>query len=101
VAAIAERPEPATLAAFDELLAVDFIRPTDAHQRFRFRHPIVRRIVYDQLPRAWRLGAPARAGAALTAAQAPATEAALHVERSATAGDQNAVAMLIDAARAV
>ena len=101
VAAIAERPEPATLAAFDELLAVDFIRPTDAPQRFRFRHPIVRRIVYDQLPRAWRLGAHARAAAALTAAQAPATEAALHVERSATAGDQNAVAMLIDAARAV
>ncbi|HXJ25745.1 MAG TPA: AAA family ATPase, partial [Streptosporangiaceae bacterium] len=101
VAAIAERPEPATLAAFDELLAVDFIRPTDAPQRFRFRHPIVRRIVYDQLPRAWRLGAHARAAAALTAAQAPATEAALHIERSATAGDQNAVAMLIDAARAV
>jgi DNA-binding CsgD family transcriptional regulator len=101
VAAIAEQPEPATLAAFDELLAVDFLRPTDAPQRFRFRHPIVRRIVYDQLPRAWRLGAHARAAAALTAAQAPATEAALHIERSATAGDQNAVAMLIDAARAV
>ena len=101
VAAIAEQPEPSTLAAFDELLAVDFLRPTDAPQRFRFRHPIVRRTVYDQLPRAWRLGAHARAAAALTAAQAPATEAALHIERSATAGDQNAVAMLIDAARAV
>ena len=101
VAAIAERPEPATLAAFDELLAIDFIRPTDAPQRFRFRHPIVRRVVYDQLPRAWRLGAHARAAAALTASQAPATEAALHIERSATAGDQDAIAMLIDAARTV
>ena len=101
VAAIAERPEPVTLAAFDELLAVDFIRPTDAPRRFRFRHPIVRRVVYDQLPRAWRLGAHARAAAALTASQAPATEAALHIERSAAAGDQDAIAMLIDAARTV
>jgi tetratricopeptide (TPR) repeat protein len=101
VAAIAERPEPVTLSAFDELLAVDFIRPTDAPQRFRFRHPIVRRVVYDQLPRAWRLGAHARAAAALTASRAPATEAALHIERSAATGDQDAIAMLIDAARTV
>src|SRR5215813_4895864 len=101
VAAIAERPEPVTLAAFDDLLAVDVIRPTDAPWRFRFRHPIVRRVVYEQLPRAWRLGAHARAATALTASQAPATEAALHIERSATAGDPNAIAMLIDAARTV
>src|SRR5215467_2359895 len=83
VAAIAERTEPVALAAFDELLAVEVIRPTDAPRRFRFRQPIVRRVVYDQLPRAWRLGAHARAAAALTASQAPATEAALHIERSA------------------
>ena len=101
VSAIAERPEPVTLAAFDELLAVDLIRPTGVAQRFRFRHPIVRRVVYEQLPRAWRLGAHARAAAALTASQAPATEAALHIERSAGAGDRNSVAMLIDAARTV
>ena len=101
VAAIGERPVSVTLAAFDELLAVDVIRPTDVPQRFRFRHPIVRRVVYDQLPRAWRLGAHTRAAAALTAARAPATEAALHIERSATAGDQAAIAMLIDAARTV
>jgi predicted ATPase len=72
VAAVAERPEPVTLAAFDELLAVDVIRPAGWPRRFRFRHPIVRRVVYDQLPRAWRLGAHARAAAALTAARAPA-----------------------------
>jgi len=101
VAAIAERPEAAALAAFDELLAVDFIRHTDAPRRFRFRHPIVRRVVYDQLPRAWRLGAHARAASALNASQAPPTEVALHIERSATPGDQNAIAMLIDAARTV
>src|SRR5215467_9914589 len=101
VSAIAERPEPVTLAAFDELLAVELIRPTGVPRRFRFRHPIVRRVAYEQLPRAWRLGAHARAAAALTASQAPATEAALHIERSASAGDRNAVAMLIGAARTV
>src|SRR5262249_35491895 len=101
VAAIAERTFADTLTAFDELLDVDVIRPTDAPQRFRFRHPIVRRVVYDELPRAWRLGAHARAAAALTAAHAPPTEAALHIERSATDGDAAAIAMLIDAARSV
>jgi DNA-binding CsgD family transcriptional regulator len=100
VAAIAERPERQTLDALDALLAVDFIRPTDAPRRFRFRHPIVRRVVYDELPRAWRLGAHARAARALTGAHAPATEAALHIERSAAAGDERTIGLLIDAARA-
>jgi len=99
VAAIAGRPEQATLDAFDEVLAVDMVRPTDAPARFRFRHPIVRRVVYDELPRAGRLGAHARAAAALMARQAPATEVALHIERSASAGDPAAVETLIDAAR--
>jgi DNA-binding CsgD family transcriptional regulator len=101
VAAIAARPEGTTLVAFDTLLAVDVIRPTDAARRFRFRHPIVRRVVYDHLPAAWRLGAHARAAAALSAAGAPTTEAALHIERSATVGDSDAIAMLIGAARSV
>ena len=101
VAAIAERSVHATLTTFDDLLAVDVIRPTDAAHRFRFRHPIVRRVVYDELPRGWRLGAHARAAAALTAAHAPATEAALHIERSAIGGDATAIAMLIEAARSV
>ena len=101
VAAIAERPESLTLPALDDLLAVDFIRPTDAPRRFRFRHPIVRRLVYDELPRAWRLGAHTRAAAALMGSQAPATEAALHIERSATAGDESAIGVLIEASRSV
>ncbi len=99
VAAIAGRPEEATLEAFDELLSVDLVRPTDAPARFRFRHPIVRRAVYDELPRAWRIGAHARAAAALLARHAPVTEAALHIERSASVGDPDAVDTLIDAAR--
>jgi DNA-binding CsgD family transcriptional regulator/tetratricopeptide (TPR) repeat protein len=98
VAAIAGRPEESTLDAFDELLTVDLVRPTDAPARFRFRHPIVRRLVYDELPRAWRIGAHARAATALLARHAPVTEAALHIERSASVGDAEAVETLIDAA---
>ena len=40
------------LAAVDELVEFDFIRPTEAPRRFRFRHPIVRRAVYDGDPAA-------------------------------------------------
>ena len=99
VATIAGRREESTLDAFDELLAGDMVRPTDTPARFRFRHPIVRRVVYDELPRAWRIGAHARAAAALLARNAPVTEAALHIERSASVGDPEAVETLINAAR--
>ncbi len=100
VAAIADRPELPVLETFDELLEADLIRPTDAPRRFRFRHPIVRRAVYDGMARAWRLGAHARAAAALAAAHAPAIASAHHVERSAVAGDESAITLLVDAARA-
>jgi ATP/maltotriose-dependent transcriptional regulator MalT len=98
VAAIAEVSTP--LDALDELLRVDLIRPTDAPRRFRFRHPIVRRAVYDEMGRGWQLGAHARAAAALGAAGAPASARAHHVERSAIPGDEQGIALLIDAARA-
>jgi DNA-binding CsgD family transcriptional regulator len=98
VATIAGRPEESTLDGFDELLTVDLIRPAGTSARFRFRHPIVRRVAYDELPRGWRIGAHARAAAALMARHAPVTEAALHIERSATSGDHEAVETLIDAA---
>jgi ATP/maltotriose-dependent transcriptional regulator MalT len=97
IAAIVDRPEP--LKALDELLEADLIRPTDAPRRFRFRHPIVRRAVYDGMGRGWRLGAHARAAAALADAHAPASACAHHIERSAIAGDEQAVALLVDAAR--
>ncbi len=98
-AAIADRSVPATLAALDVLLEADIIRPTATPARFRFRHPIVRRAVYDGMPRGWRLGAHARAATALMAAGATASTCAHHVERSAMAGDENAIAFLLKAAR--
>jgi ATP/maltotriose-dependent transcriptional regulator MalT len=96
---IAELDTRAVLAALDELLDVDLIRPTDAPRRFRFRHPIVRRAVYDEMPRGWQIGAHARAAASLAAARAPASALAHHVEASATAGDERAIALLLQAGR--
>ena len=99
VAAIAERSVNEALLSIDELLKFDFIRPADAPRRFRFRHPIVRRAVYDAMPRGWRIGAHSRAAAALAAAQAPSTARAHHVEGSAPAGDEDAIAVLVQAGR--
>jgi ATP/maltotriose-dependent transcriptional regulator MalT len=99
IGAIAERDLAPVLKALDELLEFDFIRPTDAPRRFRFRHPIVRRAVYDGMPHGWRIGAHARAAAALAAAHAPASARAHHVENSATAGDEQAIELLVQAGR--
>ncbi len=99
IAAIAEIDTPPVLAALDELLGLDFIRPTDVPRRFRFRHPIVRRAVYDAAPHGWRIGAHTRASTALAAAHAPASTRAHHVETAATRGDEQAIGLLVQAAR--
>jgi predicted ATPase len=65
VAAIAQCDVSSTLSTLDELLRIDLMRPTAAPRRFRFRHPIVRRAVYDSMPGGWRVGAHARAAEAL------------------------------------
>jgi ATP/maltotriose-dependent transcriptional regulator MalT len=101
VARIADEPEPVALAALDQLLEADLVRPTDAPRRFHFRHPIVRRSVYEAMPTGWRLGAHERAAAALEAAHGPLAARAHHVERSAAAGDERAIAVLTEAARSV
>ena len=38
---------PRRWTAIDELLQLDLLRPTDVPRRFRFRHPLVRRAVYE------------------------------------------------------
>lgn len=95
----ADLNEPEVLVAIDELVGVDFVRETEMPRRFRFRHPIVRRAVYEATPGGWRLGAHERAATALAQRGATATARAHHVERSARQGDLDAVAVLAEAGR--
>ncbi|TML33424.1 MAG: LuxR family transcriptional regulator, partial [Actinobacteria bacterium] len=97
-AEIAELPESDALAALDALVAEDLVRPLEEPRRFRFRHPIVRRAVYESAGAGWRLAAHARAAAALAERGAPAMARAHHVERSAPVGDEQAIALLTAAA---
>ena len=89
--------EVAAMDAVDELLQFDLIRPTDVPRRFRFRHPLVRRAVYEATLGGWRLGAHERCAEALAARGAAPTARAHHIERSAREGDLAAVAILREA----
>ncbi len=86
--------EAVALTAVDELTGVGVVRRTDVPRRFRFRHPLVRRAVYDSAPAGWLLSAHQRSAAALAGRGATATERAHHVERSSRQGDAQAVSVL-------
>jgi predicted ATPase/DNA-binding CsgD family transcriptional regulator len=98
-ATAADVSEHGAMDAIDELLARDIIRPTDVPRRFRFRHPIVRRAVYESAPGGWRIGAHERAADALRARGAGPATRAHHVDLSARIGDAAAVATLAEAGR--
>jgi ATP/maltotriose-dependent transcriptional regulator MalT len=96
-AAAAAASEAEAMDAVDELLRLDLVRTTDVPRRFRFRHPLVRRAVYEATPGGWRLGAHERCAQALAARGATAAPRAHHVQRSAREGDVDAVAVLREA----
>jgi DNA-binding NarL/FixJ family response regulator len=99
-AAAAATSEATAMEAIDEFLQLDLIRDTDVPRRFRFRHPLVRRAVYEATAGGWRLGAHERCAEALATRGAPAVARAHHVERSAREGDLAAVAVLREAGEA-
>src|SRR5687768_1723525 len=86
-AAAAATSGASALEALDELLKLDLVRETEVPRRFRFRHPLIRRAVYQSTPGGWRLGAHDRSAETLTARGASAVERAHHVQRSARQGD--------------
>ncbi len=100
-AAIAGMEANQALTALDDLLDADLIRPTQVPRRFVFRHPLVRRAVYESQGVGRRLDAHARAAEALAARGADAGERAHHVEQSAAQGDAAAIELLLDAGRQV
>ena len=93
-AAAAGADDATAMAAFDELLDLGLVRPTDVPRRFRFRHPLVRRAVYESAPGGWLLGAHERCAQVLAERGAPAAARAHHVEFAARHGDLAAVAVL-------
>ena len=97
--AAAALSEAAALAALDDLVACDLVRPTDDPQRWRFRHPLVRRAVYESAGGGWKLAAHGRAAALLASRGATPGERAHHVARAARAGELDAVELLDRAAR--
>jgi DNA-binding NarL/FixJ family response regulator len=100
-AAAAEFDGSSALEAVDELLRLDMVRETEVPRRFRFRHPLVRRAVYESAPGGWRLSAHERCADALAARGVGPAERAHHVERAGRQGDASAVATLRDAGNAV
>ena len=99
-AEVAELTESAALQALDELLARGLVRSAGAPRRFAFRHPLVRHAVYASAAGGWRLAAHARAADTLARRGADVTAVAHHVEHSGHAGDEAAIAVLIEAADA-
>ncbi len=87
--------------ALDAIAAADLVRPEPQRPTLlRFRHPLVRRAVYDAMAPGARRAAHDRAVTALTARGVGATGLAHHVERVARVGDADAAATLVAAARA-
>jgi DNA-binding CsgD family transcriptional regulator len=98
-AAAADVSEEQAIEAIDELLVAELVRPTTVPRRFRFRHPIVRRAVYEAAPGGWRLTAHRRAAEALASRGATAAARAHHIDVSAKVGDAAAVSTLTAAGR--
>ena len=92
--------ETDALAALDELIASDLVRLTQVPRRFHFRHPLVRRAVYESSPPGARIASHRGAAEELSKRGAPAAVRAHHVEHSAHHGDTAAVQVLRDAGEA-
>ncbi|MEC3992709.1 LuxR C-terminal-related transcriptional regulator [Actinacidiphila sp. DG2A-62] len=102
VAAVADRSTAAVLTVLDELVARGLVRAVDgATPLFRFRHPLLRTLLYARTPPGRRIAAHTRAAAALERVGAPPAQRAPHLARSAAPGDRGSARLLARAARDV
>ncbi|GIH26123.1 LuxR family transcriptional regulator [Acrocarpospora phusangensis] len=83
--------------ALGRLASRDLIRPDGG--RFRFRHPLLRRLIYEKADPAWRMGAHRVAARELTLLGAPVREVAHHVSRTASRHDPADLRTLMNAAK--
>ena len=97
-AAVADADPAEALASLDTLVATGLVHPLGEGRSFGFRHPLVRRAVYDAAAPGWRLAGHERAAAALAARGADPAQRAYHMERYARPGDEEAIELLAEAA---
>ncbi|MDS0136665.1 MULTISPECIES: AAA family ATPase [unclassified Amycolatopsis] len=101
LATVVDGGEGPTGAAVDELVAHDILRVDGSNGTFRFRNPLLRATAHQAAGAAWRLGAHARAAAALRDRDAPAPEVAHHLAHCALVERNDAAGILVEAAREV
>ncbi len=99
--AIAELSPDVGVVALDELLDARLLQTTDVPRRFAFRHPLVRRAVYETTKGGWRLAGHARAAQTLAAQGVTAAARAHHVEQSGVRGERAAIDVLLEAGDAI
>jgi DNA-binding NarL/FixJ family response regulator len=91
--------EPAASLVLDLLVGADLLRMDGA--QLRFRHPVIRRAVYEAAPAGKRLAGHERVTQELELRGAGPVQRAHHVVAFARPGDEEAVALLSHAARSV
>ncbi len=97
---VAELSEQQVFAAVDELVGAGLLVPADTYGWFRYRHPILSKLIYDGAGFGWRLQTHARAARLFADLGADPVTVAGHLELSAAAGDEQAIDAITTAALA-
>ncbi|WP_324188653.1 helix-turn-helix transcriptional regulator [Nocardia flavorosea] len=88
-----------TISAIDELVATRLVQGVESSAGLYFRHPLIRRAVYEQIGYGWRRAAHGRAATILAERGADPSIRAHHLEHSSAVGDEKAISALAEAGR--
>jgi DNA-binding CsgD family transcriptional regulator len=89
LATVMATPLPAMVASIEECVSSRLLRPDG--DRLRFRHDLIREVLYHDIPEGVRAGLHGEAARALAAAHAPSAHVARHYAVGARPGDVEAV----------